>query len=58
MLVPLLWWTGILLVWLLYVAYALCIAVKGANYNDKPYLLRNDRVYGITSESFAFKSKL
>lgn len=48
---PLLWWTILLLLWLLYIAYALWIAVMGARngYGIKPYLLRDDPVYGITS---------
>lgn len=48
MLIPLLWWTILMLFWLLFITFAFWKSVHGASHRSKPYILRNDRIYGIT----------
>lgn len=49
MMIPLLWWTILMLLWLFYIVCVISEAVLGqSNQNNKPYLLRNVKFYGIT----------
>lgn len=48
MMIPLIWWTILMLLWLLCIAYAFKNAVLGTIHRTKPYFFRNDPAYGIT----------
>lgn len=56
MLTPLLWWTLLMLLWLLFIGYQFWIAVLGKHHRNKPYFFRNDPIYGVTGTCIQTKS--
>lgn len=56
MLTSILWWTLLMLLWLLFIGYQVRNAIFGKYHRNKFYFFRNDPIYGVTGKQFLLKN--